>query len=79
MSDESISESRIEDYNYENIAKVMSQEEYGLHISLIDTGDINEGSPVFGIKIETDMDVGTIENIMRGLLSQIEETRGDSK
>lgn len=72
MSDESINESRIEDYNYENIAKVMSQEEYGMHISLIDTGDVKKGSPVFGIKVETDLDILTIERIMRGLLSQIE-------
>lgn len=79
MSDKSKDVSRVEDYNYENIAKIMSQEEYGMHISLIDTGDISNGSPVFGIKIETDLDVDTIESIMWGLLNQIEMNRVDEE
>lgn len=75
MSERKVDESRVEDYNYENIAKIMSEEEYGMHISLIDTGDVKKGSPVFGIKVETDLDLETIENIMMGLLGQIQKGR----
>lgn len=78
MSDSEVVESRVEDYNYEGIAKMMSEEEHGMHISLFDTGDVKKGIPVFGINIETDMDIYTIKNIMQGLLSQIEQL-GDDK
>lgn len=71
MSDSKVIESRTEDYNYESIAKMMSEEEHGIHISLFDTGDVKKGVPVFGISVETDLDIYTIKNIMQGLLEQI--------
>lgn len=75
MSNRIITKSREEDYNYENIAKIMGEEEGGIHISLLDTGDVRKGVPIYGISIETDLGVDIVVNIMKGLLRQAEGGR----
>lgn len=78
MSERKVDESRVEDYNYENIAKIMSEEEFGIHISLIDNGKEKNGVPVFDIAVDSDLDAKTIQGIMWGLLEKYEEIEGVS-
>lgn len=73
MVENKVAGSRKEEYGYENIAKIMSEEERGMHLSLIDTGKVEDGVRVLGINIETDMDAKTILDIMKGLIKQYEQ------
>lgn len=69
--------SREEDYNADNVARLISQEEYGVHISLIDNGKEKGGAPIFDIIVDSNLDVKTIKEIMWGLLEKYEEIEGD--
>ena len=71
-------ESREEEYNIDNIARLMSEEEFGIHISLIDNGKEKNGVPVFDIAVDSDLDAKTIQGIMWGLLEKYEEIEGAS-
>lgn len=69
-------ESREEEYNIDNVARLMSEEEFGIHISLIDNGKEKNGIPIFDIAVDSDLDAKTIQNIMWGLLEKYEEIEG---
>lgn len=71
-------ESREEEYNIDNVARLMSEEEFGIHISLIDNGKEVKGVPVFDIAVDSDLDAKTIQGIMWGLLEKYEEIEGVS-
>lgn len=71
-------ESREEEYNIENIARLMNEEEFGIHISLIDNGKEANGVPVFDIAVDSNLDAKTIQSIMWGLLEKYEEIEGVS-
>ena len=71
-------ESREEEYNIDNVARLMSEEEFGIHISLIDNGKEVNGVPVFDIAVDSDLDAKTIQGIMWGLLEKYEEIEGVS-
>lgn len=71
-------ESREEEYNIDNVARLMSEEEFGIHISLIDNGKEVNGVPVFDIAVDSDLDAKTIQGIMWGLLEKYEEIEGAS-
>lgn len=71
-------ESREEEYNIDNVARLMSEEEFGIHISLIDNGKEKNGIPIFDIAVDSDLDAKTIQNIMWGLLEKYEEIEGAS-
>lgn len=52
----------------------MSKEEYGLHISLIDSGvDEKSKKPKMGIVVESDMSPELVQSLLWGLLEQYEE------
>lgn len=69
-------ESREEEYDINNIAKLMEEEEFGIHISLIDNGKEKNGVPIFDIAVDSDLDAKTIQKIMWGLLEKYEEIEG---
>ena len=69
-------ESREEEYNIDNVARLMKEEEFGIHISLIDNGKEANGVPVFDIAVDSDLDAKTIQSIMWGLLEKYEEIEG---
>ena len=69
-------ESREEEYSIDNIARLMKEEEFGMHISLIDNGKEENGVPIFDIAVDSDLDAKTIQNIMWGLLEKYEEIEG---
>lgn len=71
-------ESREEEYNIDNVARLMSEEEFGIHISLIDNGKEANGVPVLDIAVDSDLDAKTIQSIMWGLLEKYEEIEGVS-
>ena len=71
-------ESREEEYSIYNIARLMKEEEFGMHISLIDNGKEVNGVPVFDIAVDSDLDAKTIQGIMWGLLEKYEEIEGAS-
>ena len=71
-------ESREEEYNIDNIARLMNEEEFGIHISLIDNGKEANGVPVFDIAVDSNLDAKTIQSIMWGLLEKYEEIEGVS-
>ena len=71
-------ESREEEYSIDNVARLMSEEEFGIHISLIDNGKEVNGVPVFDIAVDSDLDAKTIQGIMWGLLEKYEEIEGAS-
>lgn len=71
-------ESREEEYNIDNVARLMSEEEFGIHISLIDNGKEKNGIPIFDIVVDSDLDAKTIQSIMWGLLEKYEEIEGAS-
>ena len=71
-------ESREEEYNIDNVARLMSEEEFGIHISLIDNGKEKNGIPIFDIVVDSDLDAKTIQSIMWGLLEKYEEIEGVS-
>lgn len=71
-------ESREEEYNIDNVARLMSEEEFGIHISLIDNGKEKNGVPIFDIAVDSDLDAKTIQGIMWGLLEKYEEIEGAS-
>ena len=70
--------SREEEYNIDNVARLMSEEEFGIHISLIDNGKEKNGVPIFDIAVDSDLDAKTIQSIMWGLLEKYEEIEGAS-
>jgi hypothetical protein len=69
-------ESREEEYNIYNIARLMKEEEFGMHISLIDNGKEENGVPIFDIVVDSDLDAKTIQSILWGLLEKYEEIEG---
>lgn len=69
-------ESREEEYNIYNIARLMKEEEFGMHISLIDNGKEKNGVPIFDIVVDSDLDAKTIQSILWGLLEKYEEIEG---
>ena len=71
-------ESREEEYSIYNIARLMKEEEFGMHISLIDNGKEKNGVPIFDIVVDSDLDAKTIQSIMWGLLEKYEEIEGVS-
>ena len=71
-------ESREEEYSIDNVARLMSEEEFGIHISLIDNGKEKNGIPIFDIAVDSDLDAKTIQSIMWGLLEKYEEIEGAS-
>ena len=71
-------ESREEDYSIYNVARLMKEEEFGMHISLIDNGKEKNGVPIFDIVVDSDLDAKTIQSIMWGLLEKYEEIEGVS-
>lgn len=71
-------ESREGEYNIDNIARLMNEEEFGIHISLIDNGKETNGVPVFDIAVDSNLDAKTIQSIMWGLLEKYEEIEGVS-
>ena len=71
-------ECREEEYNIDNVARLMSEEEFGIHISLIDNGKEKNGIPIFDIAVDSDLDAKTIQGIMWGLLEKYEEIEGVS-
>ena len=71
-------ESREEEYNIDNVARLMSEEEFGIHISLIDNGKEKNDIPIFDIAVDSDLDAKTIQSIMWGLLEKYEEIEGVS-
>ena len=71
-------ESREEEYNVDNVARLMSEEEFGIHISLIDNGKEKNGIPIFDIVVDSDLDAKTIQSILWGLLEKYEEIEGVS-
>ena len=71
-------ESREEEYNIYNIARLMKEEEFGMHISLIDNGKEKNGVPIFDIVVDSDLDAKTIQSILWGLLEKYEEIEGVS-
>ena len=71
-------ESREEEYNIDNVARLMSEEEFGIHISLIDNGKEKNGVPILDIAVDSDLDTKTIQSIMWGLLEKYEEIEGVS-
>ena len=71
-------ESREEEYSIYNIARLMKEEEFGMHISLIDNGKEKNGVPIFDIVVDSDLDAKTIQNILWGLLEKYEEIEGVS-
>lgn len=71
-------ESREEEYSIDNVARLMSEEEFGIHISLIDNGKEKNGIPIFDIVVDSDLDAKTIQSIMWGLLEKYEEIEGVS-
>ena len=71
-------ESREEEYNIDNVARLMSEEEFGIHISLINNGKEANGVPVLDIAVDSDLDAKTIQGIMWGLLEKYEEVEGVS-
>ena len=70
--------SREEEYSIDNVARLMSEEEFGIHISLIDNGKEKNGVPIFDIAVDSDLDAKTIQSIMWGLLEKYEEIEGVS-
>ena len=70
--------SREEEYNIDNVARLMSEEEFGIHISLIDNGKEKNGVPILDIAVDSDLDAKTIQSIMWGLLEKYEEIEGVS-
>lgn len=64
---------RAEEYSLDNISRLMTQEKYGLHISLVDNGKEKGGKPHLDIVVESDIPVNTIKDIMWGLLDIYEE------
>lgn len=70
--------SREEEYSVDNVARLMSEEEFGIHISLIDNGKEVKGVPVFDIAVDSNLDAKTIQSIMWGLLEKYEEIEGVS-
>ena len=73
-----MTESREEDYSIYNVARLMKEEEFGMHISLIDNGKEKNGVPIFDIVVDSDLDAKTIQSIMWGLLEKYEEIEGVS-
>ena len=73
-----MTESREEDYSIYNVARLMKEEEFGMHISLIDNGKEKNGVPIFDIVVDSDLDAKTIQSIMWGLLETYEEIEGVS-
>ena len=71
-------ESREEEYSIDNIARLMSEEEFGVHISLIDNGKEKNGVPVLDILVDSDLDPKTIQGVMWGLLEKYEELGSES-
>lgn len=71
-------ESREEEYSIDNVARLMSEEEFGIHISLIDNGKEKNGVPILDIVVDSDLDAKTIQSIMWGLLEKYEEIEGVS-
>lgn len=71
-------ESREEEYNIDNVARLMNEEEFGIHISLIDNGKEVKGVPVFDIAVDSDLDAKIIQSIMWGLLEKYEELGSES-
>ena len=71
-------ESREEEYSIYNVARLMKEEEFGMHISLIDNGKEKNGVPIFDIVVDSDLDAKTIQSIMWGLLEKYEEIEGVS-
>ena len=71
-------EGREEEYSIDNVARLMSEEEFGIHISLIDNGKEKNGVPIFDIAVDSDLDAKTIQSIMWGLLEKYEEIEGVS-
>lgn len=72
-SDEKLTSSKKGDYYIDNIVRLMTEEEHGLHISLIDSGDMQGNLPRMNIVVETDLNGATVRNIMEGLLKRYEE------
>lgn len=66
-------ESMREEYDVDTISRIMSQEKFGIHISLIDNGKEKNGVPVLDILVDSNLDTKTIEEILWGLLSKYEE------
>ena len=71
-------ESREEEYNMDDVARLMSEEKFKIHISLIDNGKEKNGIPIFDIAVDSDLDAKTIQSIMWGLLEKYEEIEGAS-
>lgn len=66
-------DSRKEDYDVSNVVKMMKEEEFGVHISLIDNGREIDGTPVFDIAVDSNLDYKTIQKVMSGLLDKYRE------
>ena len=69
-------ESREEEYSIYSIARLMKEEEFGMHVSLIDNGKEKNGVPILDIVVDSDLDAKTIQSILWGLLEKYEEIEG---
>ena len=67
-------ESFKDEYTIENIAKIMSEESFGVHISLLDRGtDPKTGKPLVGVSVESNLNAKTVKNLLQGIVEQYEE------
>lgn len=67
-------ESKEFEYSQEQIAKVMREEYAGAHISLIEQGIGENGKPIMGVSIESNIPANVLKDILRGLLKNYEES-----
>lgn len=66
-------ESRKEDYDVNNVVKMMKEEEFGVHISLVDNGREIDGTPVLDIVVDSNLGYKTIQKVIGGLLNKYRE------
>lgn len=67
-------ESEKHDYSLESIIKLVKEEEYGVHISLLDKGTNQDtGKPQMSIVVESNMGYESVQQLLWGLLEQYEE------
>ena len=70
-------ESKVIDYNTENVSKLMDQERFGIHISLLENGIDESGMANMSVVVESDLNAKTVKSILKELLNQYEEVDSD--
>lgn len=70
-------ESRRVDYNVENISTLMKEEQFGIHVSLLQNGMDEDGRAEMSVVVESDLNAKTVKSILEELLKQYEEVNSD--